>query len=72
MDEIVDVVVKKTGLSEEQAHSAVEAVFDYLKKKLPEGIGSHLDDLAGSNQEGGVLGQVAKVVGGLLHKQEAN
>jgi nucleoid DNA-binding protein len=56
MDEIVAVVVKKTGLTEEQAHSAVEAFFDYLKKKLPEGIGSHLDDLAGSNQEGGVLG----------------
>ena len=38
MDEIVDLVVKKTGISDELARQAVETVIDYLKDKLPDPI----------------------------------
>ena len=40
-DLIKAVTIKKTGLSEEQAKSAVEAVIGFVKEKLPPGISEH-------------------------------
>jgi len=45
MDEIVQLVAKKTGLPKETAKIAVETVINYLKKKLPKPIGAQIDGL---------------------------
>lgn len=45
MDELVQLVSEKTGLSEELSRQAVEVVVGYLKKKLPPPIAERLDDL---------------------------
>lgn len=43
MDELVALVVKKTGLPKEQAMLAVKTVLDFLKKKLPPAVGGAID-----------------------------
>ncbi len=40
MEELVKLVVKKTGLSEDMAKQAVTTVVGFLKSKLPEPIGT--------------------------------
>jgi uncharacterized protein (DUF2267 family) len=35
MEELVRKVAERTGLSEDQAHGAVEAVLGFLKERLP-------------------------------------
>ncbi len=66
MDELVQLVVKKTGLPEATARQAVETVIDYLKKKLPAPIGGQIDALL----QGGGLANAAKGLEGLLGKKK--
>lgn len=40
MDQIVKLVTEKTGISETQAKMAVETVTNFLKDKLPGGLGT--------------------------------
>ena len=54
MDELVQLVSQKTGLSEEMSKGAVEVVLDYIKNKLPDPIASQIDNLL----EGGEIGDV--------------
>ncbi len=67
MEELVKLVVKKTGLSEAQAKAAVKVVLDFLKKKLPQPIGSQIDTvLAG----GSLPTDLMQGVGSLLGKKK--
>jgi len=43
MDELVELVSEKTGISEEQAKQAVETVIAYLKDKLTKPIAGQID-----------------------------
>lgn len=72
MEELIKQVVAKTGIAEGQARGAVETVVNFLKGKLPESIGSHLDSALGSagSALGGVdLGSVTSGLGGLFGKK---
>ena len=42
-EQVVNLIVKKTGISQENAQKAVLVVFDFLKTKLPAPIASQLD-----------------------------
>ena len=64
MDELVELVAKKTGLSDEMAQTAVDTVIDYLKDKLPGPAASQLDALL----EGGDVSGLMSGLGGLLGK----
>ena len=66
MDELVSLVVKKTGLSEEAARKAVVTVIDFLKKKLPVPIAGQIDLVLGKS--GGKEG-LAKGLGNLIGKK---
>ena len=57
MNELINVVVQRTGLSQEDAEKAVHAVLDVLKQKLPGPIASHLDSFL----SGGLSGEVSKL-----------
>jgi len=61
MDELVNAVSQKTGLSEEMSRQAVEVVLGYLKEQFPEPIAGQLDNLL----EGGDLGDLGSLAGGL-------
>lgn len=65
MDELVKLVVQKTGLPEATAKTAVETVIGYLKKKLPAPIAGQIDAVL----KGGGLGDAAKGLGGILGKK---
>ena len=65
MDEIVKLVVQKTGISEEQARGAVKTVIDFLKQKLPAPIAGQIDGLLSGSGAGDAL----KGLGGLLGRK---
>lgn len=50
MDELIKLVMQKTGLPEAQAKQAVETVIGYLKQKLPAPIAGQVDAILGGGQ----------------------
>lgn len=65
MDELVKLVVKKTGISEEQARGAIDTVVKFIKQKLPAPIASQVDGvLSGSGASDALKG-----LGGLFGKK---
>ena len=71
MNEIIQRLMEKTGLPEDKASAAVDAVVGFLKEKLPGPIASQIDNLlAGGAGLGDKLGGVAKGLGGMFSKKE--
>ncbi len=70
MDELVKLVVKKTGLPEATAKKAVETVISYLKKKLPAPVGAQIDALLASGKAAQGVESAAQALGGLLSKKK--
>jgi len=67
MDELIKTVSQKTGLPQEQAKMAADAVLAFLKEKLPAPIASQIDGvLAGKGPD---LGAAAGALGGLFGKK---
>jgi hypothetical protein len=54
MDELVNAVAQKTGMSREDAQKAVQAVVDFLKSRLPAPIAEHLDSFLSGGAGGGL------------------
>ena len=65
MDQLTSFVSQKTGLSQDQANQAAQAVIDFLKSKLPGPIASQLDGVLGGGGAGGVAGQAQGMLGNL-------
>ena len=42
-EQVINLIVKRTGITQENAQKAVLVVFDFLKTKLPAPIASQLD-----------------------------
>jgi len=67
MDELIKRITEKTGISEDQARSAISTVSGFLKEKLPAPIAGQVDNVLGS---AGVmtdkLGDAAAKVGGIF------
>jgi hypothetical protein len=69
MDDLIKLVVSKTGISEGQARSAVETVAGFLKEKLPAPLAAHVDSalgMAGQGLGNVDLGGIASGLGGLF------
>jgi nucleoid DNA-binding protein len=64
MEELVNLVVKKTGLPKETAQAVVKIVLDFLKKKLPPVAGTAIDGFLKGN---GQLEAAADLLGGFLN-----
>jgi hypothetical protein len=54
MDELINLVVQKTGISQDDARKAVEVIVSTLKSKLPGPIASHLDSFIAGGMSGGL------------------
>lgn len=61
-EQVINLIVKKTGISQENAQKAVVVVFDFLKTKLPAPIASQLDSFL----TGGTVNPIAEQAGGFL------
>jgi uncharacterized protein (DUF2267 family) len=64
MEELVNLIVKKTGISKEQAQTAVKTVLDFIKQKLPAPIAAQVDGAL----EGDGAQNLMKGLGNLLGK----
>jgi nucleoid DNA-binding protein len=86
MNELIQSLQEKVGLSADQAKDAVNHVMDYVKSKLPASLHEHLDAAAIGNTikakgaelfaqaqstGGDVLKSVEEKVSGFLHSKEA-
>lgn len=65
MNEIIQRLIDKTGLSEEQAASAVQIVAGFLKEKLPAPMAAQVDNVLGG---GGSATDAVGAVGGMFGK----
>jgi hypothetical protein len=74
MDEMINAVAGKTGLSPDQSRAAVESVIGFLKEKLPAPLASALDSFIGGAEgsaEGsneGLASEAAAALGNLFGK----
>jgi uncharacterized protein (DUF2267 family) len=68
MEELIKQVAAKTGITEEQARTAVTTVLGFVKDRLPAPIAGQIDN-AVTGEGGGIggsLGDLASKAGGLL------
>ena len=68
MDELIALVVEKTGISEQMAQTAVETVLEFLKEKLPDPIASQVDNVI-NGFDADAAGNVLNTLGGLFGKK---
>ena len=54
MKELINVIVQKTGISEENAQKAVQVMLGFLKTKLPAPVAGQLDSLLSAGTTSGV------------------
>ncbi len=63
MNELVNLIVKKTGIPQATAQTIVRMVVDFLKKKLPAPVGTQIDGLlsndANVQKADGIVGNIA-------------
>ena len=73
MNELINLIVQKTGISQENAQKAAQTVIDFLKTKLPAPVASQVDAVL-SGDMSGVAGQAEEMLkeklGGALGGQE--
>ena len=68
MDELIKRITEKTGISEDQARSAITTVAGFLKERLPGPIAGQVDNVL-SGAGGGItdtLGDAASKVGNIF------
>jgi hypothetical protein len=76
MDELINQITSRTGISQEQAQQAVEMVVSFAKSKLPEPLAAQIDGFLGSNSSAGTTNMMDQVqqqmgnLGGLFGGQE--
>ncbi len=66
MDQVVDMVVQRTGIPRDAAVKAVDVVIGYLKDRLPPPVASQLDNVLGAQGTGGMTGQAQQGAGGFM------
>ena len=70
MEQIIKMITEKTGISTEQAETAVNVVTDFLKEKLPAGMGGQLDGLlkGDTSSLGDLAGGIKDSLSGIFGK----
>ncbi len=67
MEELIAKVTEKTGISPEQAKTAVATVLGFLKDKLPAPIAGQIENVIGGGSASAAgAGDIASKLGGLL------
>ena len=54
MKELINSIVQKTGISQENAQQAVQVMLGFLKTKLPAPLAGQLDSFLGAGTSSGV------------------
>jgi hypothetical protein len=66
MEQLIAMVVEKTGISEEAAQNAVDVVISFVKEKLPEPVAGQIDGIMSgeTGAEGGIGDALKGMLGG--------
>lgn len=62
MDELISLIVKKTGIPEATATTIVSIVIDFISKKLPAPFGAQVKTLLSNDQ---TMQEAENIIGGL-------
>ena len=54
MKELINIIVQKTGISQENAQKSVQVTFGFLKTKLPPPLAGQLDSFLSEGTSGGL------------------
>jgi hypothetical protein len=65
MNELINLIVQKTGISQENAQKAAQTAIDFLKTKLPAPIAGQLDAVLAGDMSG-IAGQAGEMLKGKL------
>jgi nucleoid DNA-binding protein len=77
MNDLVQLVQQKTGLSQDMAQTVVNTVIEHLKSRLPASMSAGLDQLMGSSEstdtasKGGLLETAETMISGLMGSKQA-
>ena len=58
MNELVQILMQKTGLPQDKAEEIVNTVVEHLKARLPAPIASHLDSILGSGSSASEVAEI--------------
>lgn len=61
MEELIKLVSEKTGITPDQAKSAIETIAGFLKDKLPGGFGEQITNFLEGKEPGGLAGMAASL-----------
>jgi hypothetical protein len=65
MNELVNLIVQKTGISQENAQKAAQTAIDFLKTKLPAPLAGQVDAVLAGDMSG-IAGQAGEMLKGKL------
>jgi hypothetical protein len=65
MDELINQVTQRAGISSDQAQKAVQTVVGFLKDRLPGPVAAQLDGVIGGQSAGGLGGQAQQAMGNI-------
>lgn len=69
MEQVIKMVSEKAGISETQAKLAVDTVANFLKDKMPGGVGAQVDSfLKGGAGGADTTGGIKDTLGGMFGK----
>ena len=65
MDQLIEQITQRTGISMDQARGAVQTVMGFLKDKLPGPVASQVEGVlsSGGNMSGGMADQARQTMG---------
>ncbi len=70
MNELIQQITQRTGISESQAQQAVQIVGNFLKQRLPGPAAQQVDNfISGQGGQGGIggtMGQAGQTLGGMF------
>jgi hypothetical protein len=66
MNELIRMIMEKTGLDEGKATKAAETAIGFLKERMPGNFGSQLDSFLGSGESEGTLGKLKGKAGSMF------
>jgi len=66
MEELIKRITEQTGISSDQAKSAINMVSGYLKEKLPAPLASQVENVLNGGGMSDTLGNAASRIGGLF------
>ncbi|MDF2438091.1 MAG: hypothetical protein K0Q95_2467 [Bacteroidota bacterium] len=68
MEQLIKMVTEKAGISEAQAKKAVDAVVNFLKDKMPAGVGSQVESFVKGSGTTGASGTLDSIKNGISGK----